>query len=99
MSKRITLNSRVSTEAWRFDSRVTEDQHRWSFKVFGERWRDARVFGSVIKLGSKVLVRWDIDGEESSFETSVLYKEENESKISSAGNKYFYSGFYSGRIF
>lgn len=78
MSKRIRIGSRVSTEAWRFDSIVKEDLDRWSYKQFGDTWRDARVFGIVVdRVGEKLLVLWDIDEETSLFETSVLTKEED----------------------
>ena len=78
MSRRIRIGSRVSTEAWRFDSLVPDDSDRWSFKQFGDTWRDARVFGTVVdRVGEKLLVLWDIDKETSLFETSVLTKEED----------------------
>ena len=47
MSKRIRISSRVSTEAWRFDQ-TKIDVDRWSYKIFGELWRDARIIGTVI---------------------------------------------------
>ena len=61
-NKRIRIGSRVSTEAWRFDhTKVDSDQ--WSFKNFGEGWRDARLFGVVMeKIGQKWKVKWDFMG-------------------------------------
>ena len=48
MSKRIRIGSRVSTEAWRFEQ-TKIDVDRWSYKKFGELWRDARIVGTVIE--------------------------------------------------
>lgn len=78
MSKRIKVNSRVSTEAWRFDQIQANDvdTNRWSYMHFGEGWRDARVYGIVKeKSGQKWRIKWDIDGEITEFETDILHKE------------------------
>ena len=73
---RIKIGSRVSTEAWRFDSKCSQDSDRWSFSLFGPDWRDSRVTGIVVdKCGGKWMVKWDVDGEKSAFETEVLHKE------------------------
>lgn len=76
--KRITVGSRVSTEAWRFDSQGTSTSDRWSYIIFGEKWQNARVFGEVTKrIGEKFEVIWDIDGEKSVFEMDCLCKEDS----------------------
>ena len=75
MSKRIRIGSRVSTEAWRFEH-TKIDVDRWSYRKFGELWRDARIVGTVIEQsGGKWKVKLDIDGEISNFETNQLFKE------------------------
>ena len=75
MSKRIRIGSRVSNEAWRFEQ-TKIDVDRWSYKKFGELWRDARIVGTVIEQsGGKWKVKLDIDGEISNFETNQLFKE------------------------
>ena len=77
MSTRIKKGSRVSTEAWRFDQTKIEVD-RWSYKNFGETWQDARIFGTVVdKSGQKWKIKWDIDGEISTFETDKLFKEDD----------------------
>lgn len=80
MSKRIKVQSRVSTEARRFDrASVLEIKDRWSYNHFGDNWANARVFGRVVdRVGAKLLVEWDIDGERSPFEASVLHKEDDD---------------------
>ena len=73
---RIKIGSRVSTEAWRFDQNCEKESDRWSFKHFGVDWRDARAFGVVVGRSSqKFLIKWDIDGDETGFETESLHKE------------------------
>ena len=65
MRKKIRPNTKVSTEAWRFDDMKMEKQKRWSYKVFGEQHLDARVMGKTIKKeGMKWSVLWE-DGETS----------------------------------
>lgn len=75
--KRIRIGSRVSTEAWRFDNaKCLRAEDRWSFSKFGEKWPDARVFGTVTgRSGQKFDVKWDIDGETIAFEIDCLFKE------------------------
>ena len=51
---RIKINYLVSTEAWQFDAAKSFECDRWSYKIFGEKWRDARVHGKVVgKCGEK----------------------------------------------
>ena len=59
---RIKLSSRVSTESWHFDSpTVTIEEDKWSWKVFGKKWLDSRVYGTVLgKNGRKWQVKWDL---------------------------------------
>ena len=79
MNSRIKVNSRVSTEAWRFDKLIVLDEYRWSYKYFDKKWRDSRVIGSVVsRSGDKWVVKWDLDGETNTFESSYLQKELDE---------------------
>ena len=59
---RIKLGSRVSTEGWCFHSpTVTIHEDRLSWKVFGKKSLDSRVYGTVLgKNGGKWQVMWDI---------------------------------------
>ena len=76
MSCRTKIGSRVSTKAWRFDTASGKSIHRWSYKIFGEKWMDCHVIGTVGgKQGSKWTVIWDIDGEETAFNNEYLQKE------------------------
>ena len=73
MGKRIKVNSRVSTEAWRCDIPKSEETARWSYSIFGKEWRDARIIGTVKeKVGIKWFVVWEIDGEEATFDSENL---------------------------
>ena len=73
---RIKLGSRASTEAWRFDRTCNNEKDRWSYSIFGENWGDGRVCGIVLsKEGEKWRVKWDLDNEESTWETQFLHKE------------------------
>ena len=79
---RIKVNSRVSTEAWRFDRNNVEEKNRWSYSMFGEKWRDGRVYGTVVsKEGEKWMVKWDLDSDESALESEMLYKESDQLPI------------------
>ena len=70
---RIKVNCLVSTEAWQFDAAKSLECDRWSYKIFGEKWRDARVHGKVVgKCREKWKVCWDIDGTESCLESGKL---------------------------
>ena len=63
MRKKIRPNTKVSTEAWRFDDMKMEKQKRWSYNVFGEQHMDARVMGKAIKKeGMEWIALWE-DGE------------------------------------
>ena len=73
---RIKIGSRVSTEAWRFDQNCEKESDLWSFKHFGVDWRDARAFGVVVgRISQKFLIKWDIDGDLTGFETESVHKE------------------------
>ena len=76
---RIKLSSRVSTESWHFDSpTVTIEEDKWSWKVFGKKWLDSRVYGTVLgKNGRKWQVKWDIDNEVSQMECNFLEKKDD----------------------
>ena len=64
--RRITIDSRVSTEAWCFDDIKKKEEERWSFPVFGEDYKNARVYGTVTgRSGQKFKVKWDVNGGES----------------------------------
>ena len=66
MSKRIKQGSRVSTEAWFFEgiNESIPEEDRWSFQVFGEKWRDSRIYGTAVNSnGNFWEVRWDLDNE------------------------------------
>ena len=63
----------MSTEAWQFDAAKSLECDQWSYKIFGDSWRDARVQGEVVgKCGEKWKVCWDIDGTESCLESGKL---------------------------
>ena len=70
---RITINSRVSTEGWRFDTDTSDDE-RLSYLIFGENWRDSRLNGTVKARsgGDKRLVEWDIDKTKTEISTEYL---------------------------
>ena len=78
MPPRIKIGSRVSTEAWQCDNeklarKPVVKENWWSFSVFGEKWRDSRVIGTVIdRKGEKWVVRFDIDNGELPFDTDNL---------------------------
>ena len=77
---RIVINSRVSTECWRFDkANKSCDEDRWSFLIFGKKWCDGRLFGTVMSRagGDKFLVEWDIDGTQTEISTEFLCKEDD----------------------
>lgn len=75
---RIKIGSRVSTEAWRFDAKHIVEEERWSFFTFGKKWQDSRVIGTIEgKSGNRWIVRWDMDQDISSWETEVLFKEDD----------------------
>ena len=73
---RIKLGSRVSTEAWCFDRTCNNEKDHWPYSIFGENWREGRVCGIVLsKECEQWRVKWDLDNEESTWETEFLHKE------------------------
>ena len=76
---RIALNSRVSTEGWRFDDSALDEKQRWSYLMFGENWRDSRLHGTVKARGGgdKWSMEWDIDKATRKISTEYLQKEPN----------------------
>ena len=50
MKDRIRVGSRISTEAWQFNEKCSNENVSWSFKLFGKNWQDSGVVGAV---GSK----------------------------------------------
>ena len=71
--RRITIKSRVSTEAWRFDKQRIKREDCWQYTVFGEEWTNARVYGTVAQqVGEKFEILWDIDDERSVFGSDHL---------------------------
>ena len=76
--RRITIKSRVSTEAWHFDKQQIKKVDRWSYTVFGEEWTNVKVYGTVVQqVGEKSEILWDIDGERSVFGSDHLCIEED----------------------
>ena len=71
---RITVNSQVSTECWRFDKKCSSVESRWSYSIFGDKWRDGRINGTVKARagGNRWLVQWDIDDSETEINTEYL---------------------------
>ena len=52
----------MSTEAWQFDEKSVEENERWSYSAFRNKWRDARVYSRVKeRLEEKWIVLWSID--------------------------------------
>ena len=46
------------------------------YSIFGENWRDGQICGIVLsKEGGKWRAKWDLDNEESTWETEFLHKE------------------------
>ena len=75
---KIKIGSRVSTKAWRFNSKHTVTEERRSFLTFDEKWLDSRVVGTVEgKSGNRSVLRWDMDQDVSSWETEFLFKEDD----------------------
>ena len=73
MSLRIKVGLRVSTNASRCDIPKTDETSRWSYSVFGSAWRDARIISTVLsRTSSKVIVKFDVDGQTAAFETQHL---------------------------
>lgn len=74
---RIAVDSRVSTECWRFDRKHDKEADRWSYSKFGEKWQDSRVIGTVRTRGGgdRWHVKWDIDGSITEISTQHLHKE------------------------
>ena len=73
MAPRIKPQSRVSTEAWRFDNPKAEPAERWSFMMFGPSWRDERVIGTVVRSsGRSWIINWDLDEDNSSIQADYL---------------------------
>lgn len=87
---RIKLGSRVSMEGWCFHSpTVTIHEDRLSWKVFGKKSLDSRVYGTVLgKNGGKWQVMWDIDNEVSQMECNFL-----EMKMAPHFHKYLASAY------
>ena len=56
---RIALNSRASTEGWRFDDAALDDKQRRSYLMFGENWRDSRLHGTVKARGGGE--KWSVE--------------------------------------
>ena len=82
----IKRRSRVSTEAWRFDTKNVANEHRWSQWVDGEwgKWVDSRAYGTVIsRSGDKWTVCWDVDNEEISLECNYLQKKRDDLPLQS----------------
>ena len=76
---RINRGSRVSTEAWRFDTKGVANEHGWSYLQFGEKWMDPQAYGTVISIsGDKWTVCWDIDYEEILLGSDFLQKEQDD---------------------
>ena len=75
---RIAVSSRVSTECWRFDKDKSDDNQRWSYLMFGDKWRDGRLLGTVKARtgGDKWVVEWDIDKTKTEISTEYLCKED-----------------------
>ena len=82
MPRRLQIQSRVSINAYRYDIPTAKPECRWSYSIFKENWREARLFGTVVnKIGSKWVVQIDIDGEESPVESEHLQLEDKEEVI------------------
>lgn len=82
---RIKVSSRVSTEAWQFDGLVCSPKDRWSYSRFGDNWSDAQITGTVIdRRGTKFLVKWDVDGSETTCETNYLHLESTQKKVNTS---------------
>ena len=87
MSKRIKAGSRVSSEAWRCDLATQSETDRWSYKVFGDQWRDARIIGTALKPnGNYWSVQWDIDGQTTLINGANLVHEEDNVQIQTYPN-------------
>ena len=70
---RIKADFIVSTEAWQFDQPSSNEKDRWSYFTFGEKWRDARVYGKVKgKSGDKWIVLWSLDGSITHISSEIL---------------------------
>ena len=73
---RIKIDSIVSTEAWQFDDHSSNEKDRWSFYTFGEKWKDARVYGKVKgRSGEKWIVWWTLDCNVTTISSDKLYLE------------------------
>ena len=94
--RRITIGSRVSTEAWRFDdSKCKNVMDRWSYGKFGDNWQNARVFGKVVgSLGQKLQIQWDIDNEIIAFEKDWLFKEDDNVPVESLNKTHVEEGIF-----
>ena len=76
--RRITIKSRVFTEARHFDKERIKKDNRWLYIVFGKEWTNARMHGTVVqRVGEKFEILWDIDGESSVFGSDHLCIEED----------------------
>ena len=88
---RIKVGSKVSTQACRFDHpHTTIENQRWSYKVFGPAWKDARMYGTVqaFKEG-RWEVLWHYDNELMTIESRHLVKLDDNFDFASCLTKTF----------